>query len=98
MGKKVKITEEQYKMLQEELRLPVDVESTHGDVHKAMSDAITNAKKYGVNPNEVTFEVPGEKVSESKIISIKDIKENRLKVLRENSNYFPLNDFLKSLK
>lgn len=35
---------------------------------------------------------------ESKVISLKELRENRIKVLRENSQYYTLNDFIKKLK
>ena len=96
MGRKVKITEEQYKMLQEELTLPLHADD--GNLMGAAKEELENAKKYGVNASDITFELPGEKVGESKVISMKQLKESRLKTLRENSNYYTLNDFFKTLK
>lgn len=95
MGRKIKITEEQYKMLQEELTLPLHSED--GNLMGAAKEELENAKKYGVNASDITFELPGEKVGESRVISMKELNECRLKTLREHSEYYSLNDFLKTL-
>lgn len=103
MGRKIKITNEQYQLLKE-MELAVDTSKTNGDINQAMKQELGNAKKYGVPEKDITFKVSGDQVqsngmvSDSKIISVKQLKENRLKMLRENSQYFSLNDFLKKIK
>lgn len=103
MARKIKITNEQYQLLKE-MELAVDTSKTNGDVTQAMKQELGNAKKYGVPEKDITFKVTGDQVqsngmvSDSKIISVKQLKENRLKMLRENSQYFSLNDFLKKIK
>lgn len=103
MARKIKITNEQYQLLKE-MELAVDTSKTNGDINQAMKQELGNAKKYGVPEKDITFKVSGDQVqsngmvSDSKIISVKQLKENRLKMLRENSQYFSLNDFLKKIK
>lgn len=61
-----------------------------------------NVKEKG---GDATVKIDGDEVkksgtptTESKIISVKDLKENRFKVLREHSECFQLNDFFKKLR
>ena len=97
MAKKFKITEEQYNMLMnEELHLKADPTTTGGNVNAAVQKTKQEAQKNNVNLDNATIEIPA--TSESKIITVKELRENRLKVLKENSQYFTLNDFIKKLK
>lgn len=99
MAKKVVITEEQYNMLmQEDIALKADVAAANGDVNKAIQTTKQEAQKNGVNLSNATIEVPASQLGESKIISLKQLRENRIRLLRENSQYLKLNDFFKSLK
>lgn len=98
MARKIKITEEQYKMLmKEDVRLQADVAAAGGDVNKAVQTTKQQAQKDNVNLEKATIEVPASTV-ESKMISIKELRENRKKVLKENSKCYSLNDFIKSIK
>lgn len=104
MARKVKITNEQYQLIKE-MELAVDTSKSNGDVTQAMKDELNNAKKYGVPEKDVTFKVTGDQVqsngmtsNESRIISVKELKENRLKMLRENSEFYSFNDFIKKIK
>lgn len=99
MARKIVITEEQYNMLmQEDVSLKADVAAANGDVNKAIQTTKQEAQKNGVNMDKATIEVPASQVGESRVVSIKELRENRLRLLRENSQYLTLNDFFKSLQ
>lgn len=99
MGHKIVITEEQYNMLmQEDIILKADVAAANGDVNKAVQTAKQEAQKNNVNLNNASIEVPASQVGEGKVFTMKELREQRLRMLRENSQYFTLNEFLKNIK
>ena len=92
--RKIKITEEQYNMLKEEITLSADVESSNGDVKQAIDKVRQDGKKAGLNGDNVKIEVP---FNEGKILTKKEIKENRNNFLKENANFYTINEFIKHL-
>lgn len=137
MARKIKITEQQYRMLMEDEndgKIHLSLGGSNSSNNQNQNDAtnpidkaketVDALKQKGVNKEDVKFEtsvndlkqqapkengdvkvemsgVEVEKsgaTTESKIITIKELKEKRLKVLREHSEYYSLNDFLKTLK
>lgn len=96
MGKKFKITEEQYnKCLAENITLNADVDAAGGDVKKAVDTTKQEAQKNGVDLNKATIQIPGKSIGEGRIITKKKLMENRLKVLKRNSTLFNVSDFIK---
>lgn len=98
MGRKIVITEEQYNMLmKEDISIKADVAAANGDVNKAVQTAKQEARKNNVNLNNASIEIPASQVGESKIFTMKQLRKQRLHMLRENSQYFTLNEFFKKL-
>ena len=96
MGKKFKITEEQYKQLMESsdvLKLTADTEATNGNVSKAASDTINNAIDNGVDPKKTDILITTP--NESRVVTKKELYENRLKLLKRNSKLYTVKDFFK---
>jgi mannitol-specific phosphotransferase system IIBC component len=99
MGRKFKISEEQYnKALSEGVTLTADVDACNGDVNQAVQKTRQKAKESGVDLSQATISVPGQSSNESKLITKKELKENRLKVLKANSRLFSVRDFVKKIK
>ena len=96
MGKKFKITEEQYnKCLAEDITLNADVDAAGGDVKKAVDTTKQEAQKKGGGVNRGRIRIPGKSIGEGRIITKKELMENRLKVLKRNSTLFHVSDFIK---
>lgn len=94
MGKRFKLTEEQYNILKENgVTLTADLNATNGNVEQAVANTKKNASDNGINPNKVNIQIPA---SESKIITKKTIYENRLKSLKETSKIYTIKDFMKN--
>lgn len=99
MSKKFKISEEQYKKaLSEGITLNADVDACNGDVKQAIDKTKQDAKNNGVDLSNANIQVPAQSQYENKIITKKQLVENRLKVLKENSELYSLNDFLNKLR
>ena len=79
MGKKFKITEEQYnKCLAEDITLNADVDAAGGDVKKAIDTTKQEAQKNGVDMTKATIQVPGKSVAEGRIITKKELMANTI--------------------
>jgi hypothetical protein len=94
--RKIKITEEQRQYaLKEGITLNADVDAAGGDVKKAVDTTKQQAQKSGVDVKKVTIQIPPS--NESRIITKKQMMENRLKIFKKNSDYYQLNEFVKRL-
>ena len=99
MGRNLKISEYQYrKALSEGITLNADVEACNGDVKQAIDKTKQNAKNNGIDLKKTNILVPAQSKKKKKIITKKQLQENRLKVLKENSELYSLNDFLNKIK
>lgn len=98
MGKRFKISKEQYEhALSEGITLNADVDACNGDVNQAVQKTKQNAKESGVDLSQATINVPAQSSNESKLITKKQLQENRLKVLKSNSKLFSVRDFVKKI-
>lgn len=94
--KKIKITEEQRQYaLKEGITLNADVDAAGGDVKKAVDTTKQQAQKSGVDVKKVTIQIPPS--NESRIITKKQMMENRLRKFKQNSDYYQVNEFVKRL-
>lgn len=92
--RKIKITEEQYNTaIAEGVKLSADVSAANGDVAKAVDTAKSQAQKSGVNLSDATIEIPA--TTESRLFTIKQLKEARLKNMKKNSEYYSVDEFIK---
>lgn len=99
MGRNLKISEDQYKKaLSEGITLNADVDACNGDVKQAIDKTKQNAKNNGVDLSSANIQVPAQTQNEGKVITKKQLMENRLKVLKENSKLYSLTDFMNNLK
>lgn len=100
MARKVKITEQQYQMLQEQNddKLNVNINKSDvkqsGSVESAVQGQIDKATQAGTNPEKLNINVPGDIKSESRIITKQKLIENRMKVLKAHSRLYTVKDFL----
>jgi hypothetical protein len=100
MGRRIKITEEQYHFLVNEgITLQADPSTTGGDEVKAINNTRDKAKAAGVDLKKATITVPGSKpgAMESKIINRDSIQESRLNELKKNSKVYSVDDFIKKV-
>lgn len=97
MTKKIKISEEQYnRALEEGVTLNADVAAANGDVKKAIDTTRQEAQRNGVDLKNATIQIPGNtNQNENKIITKKELIENRLKVLKQYSTLYNISDFIK---
>lgn len=94
MARKICITEEQYNMaLKEGVKLTADVAGANGDVKRAVDTTKQNAEKEGVKDYDI--EISGSELSEKKLVTKRELQENRLKSLKKNSNVYTVKDFIK---
>lgn len=94
--RKIKITEEQrLYAIKEGLTLTADVDAAGGDVKKAVDTTKQQAQKSGVDPKKATIQIPPS--NESRVISKKQMMEQRLKTLKANSEYFTINEFIRRI-
>lgn len=99
MFRKLKISEEQYRTaIKEGITLNADVDACNGDVKQAIDKTKQNAKDNGVDLSNANIQVPAQSRNEGRIITKKQLQENRLKVLKENSELYSLSDFLNKIK
>jgi len=95
--RKIKITEEQRQYaLKEGLVIDVDSNATGGDDVKALEKAKQQAVNAGADPNKVTFKIPP-KTNESRVITKRELIENRLKHFKENSKLYSVSGFTKKI-
>lgn len=97
MSKRCRITEEQYNSLVKEgVTLTADVAATNGDVNRAIDNTRKEAQKNGVDLNKANIQLPANAgMAEGRLITKQTLIENRLKVLKEHSKLYSLNDFIK---
>lgn len=113
MGRKIRITEEQYKKFLKEVDDKTQVMSQGNDsnsIKKASDNAVKNGlpkEKFEVvaplvnNNNQTAQLSTNDKnnakivVSEGKLITKKQLQENRLKELKKNSEVYTVKDFIK---
>lgn len=94
--RKIKITEEQRQYaLKEGIVLNADVDAAGGDVKKAVDTTKQQAQKSGVDMNKATIQIPP--TNESRVITKKQIYENRLNMIKENSDFYKLDEFMKRI-
>lgn len=99
MKRNLKITEEQYKQaIAEGITLNADVSASNGDVKQAIENTKREAQRNGVDLKKATIQIPADNVSETRIITKKELMENRLKVLKEHSDLFTYENFITKLK
>lgn len=100
MARKVKITEQQYQMLQEEDMSKVNITldkndvKQSGSVESAVQGQIDKATQAGTNPEKLNINVPGDIKNESRIITKQKLIENRMKALKAHSRLYTVKDFL----
>lgn len=98
MGRKIKISKKQYEQaLSEGITLTADVDACNGDVKQAVDKTRQNAKQNGVDLSDANISIPAQS-NESRIITKKELQENRLKVLKANSKLFSVKDFVNKIK
>lgn len=100
MGRRIKITEEQYKMaVNEGIKLQADPSTTGGDEVKAIDNTRKQALAAGVKLQNATIELPAKKkgFGESKIINRDSVTENHLHELKKNSKVYSIDDFIKKV-
>lgn len=98
MAKKFKISEEQYNgLMKEGVEIKADVAAANGDVKQAVNTAYSEAEKQGIK--DYTVSVPSKRSMEnsSKVITKKELVENRLKALKKNSEVFSVKDFFQKI-
>lgn len=125
MGRKIRITEKQYKTFLKEGILPnsnqeftvqanvpsgTDPKKAVTDTQNAITSTVgsTNGKKFKVvanDPNSPNTQIVSKNttntngtttpVSEGKLITKKQLQENRLKELKKNSEVYTVKDFIK---
>lgn len=97
MTKKIKISKQQYEQaLSEGVTLSANVDAYNGDVKQAVEKTKQNAKENGVDLSDAVIQLPAS--NENRIITKKELQENRLKVLKENSKLFSVKDFINKIK
>lgn len=98
MGRKIKISKKQYEQaLSEGITLTADVDACNGDVKQAVDKTKQNAKQNGVDLSDANISIPAQS-NEGRIITKKELQENRLKVLKANSKLFSVKDFVNKIK
>lgn len=94
MPKKITITEEQYNLVKEAIEVNADLGAANGDIAQAVKTAYQEAERQGLK--DYTVSVPAKNAeNSSRLITKKDLIENRLKKLKANSLLFTVNDFIK---
>ena len=93
MARKICITEEQYKMaLREGVTVNADLSAANNDPKQAFDKAKDEAEKQGLKRGE--YNIQFSNVQEGKLISKKQLQENRLKAFKENSEVYTVKDFI----
>jgi len=97
MARKIRITEEQYNMaLREGVTVNADLTSSNNDPKQAFDKAKGEAEKQGLKSGE--YNIQFSNVQEGKLVSKKQLQENRLKALKKNSELYSVKDFIKKYK
>lgn len=106
MGKRFKITEAQYnQMVDEGVTIQGETDASgKADISKTAQSMSTS----GIDPKNVNVTFNGSSmtsggdsttnVTEHRVITKKELKENRLRYLKENSEVLSFNNFIKKLK
>lgn len=98
MPKKIVITEEQYNLaLKEGITLNADVAAAGGDVKRAVDNTKREAQKNGVNMHDATIQLKASDTNESKIVTVQEMRESRLRALKKNSEIYTVKDFMKKI-
>ena len=97
MGRKIRITEEQYNMaLKEGVTINADLSGSNNDPKQAFNTAKTQAEKQGLKSGEYNIQFAN--VQENKLFTKKQLQENRLKELKKNSEVYSVKDFINTFK
>ena len=81
--RKIKITKEQHELaIKEAVSLTVNTGSTNGNINQAIQNTKRDARRDGINPNKVGYNIPAQ---ENVVVSKKAIKEMRIKNLLKNA-------------
>ena len=75
------------------LKLTADTTSTNNNVNKAVTDTVDTAMNNGVDPRKTDIQITTP--NEGRVITKKELYENRLKFLKRNSKVISFKDFLK---
>lgn len=102
MPKKFKITEAQYNtMMNEGVTIQGNVDSTGKADISATNQEMSNG---GIDKNKVKVEFPGtamsggqSSIAEHRVVTKQQLKENRLRYLKENSEVMTFSNFIKKL-
>lgn len=98
MGRKIVISEEQYKkMLGEGVTLNADVSAAGGDIKRAVDTTKKQAQQSGVDMNDATIQFRASDTNESRIIKKSKLQESRLAELKKNSELYTVKDFVKKI-
>lgn len=98
MGKKFVISEEQYKKaLAEGITLNADVAAAGGDVKRAVDNTKREAQKNGVKMDDATIELKASDTNEGRLITTAQLRENRLKILKKNSEVYTVREFMEKI-
>lgn len=98
MGRRFKITEEQYKQaLAEGVTIAADVSAANGDVKKAVDTAKDEATKNGMKLSDTSIEVPAN-YNEGRLYTKRQLQENYRRRLKENSRVYTVGEFMEMLK
>lgn len=90
--KRLILTNEQYeRLIKEDGQQGLTLKANTPDDVKTVADT---AKQMGINADKATIETP---LGESKLIKLSDIKKNRLKILKENSEVYTVKDFMSKI-
>lgn len=100
MGRKIIISEEQYKkMVDETVNIEADPAKTGGDIKRAYDIAQKEAQRSGITDlKKVKIQFPAEGTNENRVITKSQLQKNRLKVLKENSQIYSVKDFMSKMK
>lgn len=95
MGKNIKITEAQRQYLMSEgFTVDADVQAAGGDVVKAVNTAKEQIRQSGANPKDAKIQIN----AESRTISVKDLRNDRIKKLTEHAMHYTVKDFIQQFK
>lgn len=96
MARIFKITQEQKEYaLREDITLNANVAAAGGDIKKAVETTRQEAQRTGVDLKKAKIQVDA--ANESRVITKKQMVENRIKKLKNNSDFYTVNDFMKKV-
>ena len=98
MARKLKITEEQAQMLMAEgITLTADVAATNGNLSQAVANTKQQARNSGINLDDANIQIKASDTNESRIVDMKNLRENRIRALRAKGQSYTVRDFLGKL-